>query len=168
MKVTSAQANKLLRQLSDELSTLESREQNTRSFVAATSEDIESVRPEYDYSDTQEKIITLETKIRALKHAINTFNTTTVVPDFDMTIDMMLVYLPQLTHRKSRLARLKNALPKERVDSYSRNSALIEYRYSNYPIEKANEDYLAVVDELSRAQTALDYVNSTVTFDLDI
>ena len=64
MKVTSAQASKMLRQLADELSTLKSLEQNTYSFVAATSEDIESARPEYDYSDTQEKIIALESKIR--------------------------------------------------------------------------------------------------------
>lgn len=168
MKVTSAQANKLLRQLSDELNTLETREQNTRSFVAATSEDIESVRPEYDYSDTQEKIITLETKIRALKHAINTFNTTTVIPDFDMTIDMMLVYLPQLTRRKSKLDRMKNMLPKERESHSSRGTQLIEYRYANFDIEQVKADYAVVSNLLSRAQTALDYANNTVEFDLEI
>ena len=168
MKVTSAQANKLLRQLSDELSTLETREQNTRSFVAATSEDIESVRPEYDYSDTQEKIIALETKIRALKHAINTFNTITVIPDFNMTIDMMLVYLPQLTRRKSKLDRMKNMLPKERESHSSRGTQLIEYRYANFDIEQVKADYAVVSDLLSRAQTALDYANNTVEFDLEI
>lgn len=168
MKMTSAQASKLLRQFSDELNTLESREQNTRSFVAATSEDIESVRPDYDYSDTQEKMVALEDKICAVKHAINTFNTTTVIPDFDMTIDMMLVYLPQLTRRKSKLARMKNMLPKERESHSARGTQLIEYRYANFDIEQVNADYDIVSDLLARAQTALDYVNNTVEFDLEI
>lgn len=168
MKMTSSQANKLIRQLGDELKTLEAREAKTRTFVAATVEDIESVRPEYDYDATQEAIIALENKIRKVKHTLNVFNTTTVVPGFDMTIDMMLIYLPQLSHRKSRLAHMKDAMPKERKEGYSRSSTIIEYSYANYDIDKATADFLAVSDELARAQTALDLVNSTVEFELDI
>ena len=168
MKMTSSQANKLIRQLSDDLSTLESRERKTCEFLAANGEDIESVRPEYDYNATQEAIIALETKIRKAKHALSLFNATTMVPNFDMTIDMMLIYLPQLTHRKSRLDRMKNALPKVREVSSSRHSTLIDYRYANYDIDKANADYLVVCDELARAQTALDLVNSTIEFELEI
>ncbi len=168
MKMTSSQAHKLIRQLGDELKTLEAREAKTRTFVAATVEDIESVRPEYDYDATQTAIIELQNKIRKVKHRLNVFNATTVVPGFDMTIDMMLVYMPQLTHRKSRLAHMKTAMPKERMEGcYSRSSSIIEYSYANYDIDKANADYLAVSDELARAQTALDLINSTVEFELD-
>ena len=85
MKMTSSQVNKLIRQFGDELKTLEAREAKTRTFVAATVEDIESVRPEYDYDATQEAIIALETKIRKAKHALNLFNAETMVPGFDMT-----------------------------------------------------------------------------------
>ena len=164
MKMTSSQANKLIRQLSDDLSTLESRERKTCEFLAANGEDIESVRPEYDYETTQAAIIELENKIRMVKHALSLFNATTMVPNFDM----MLIYLPQLTHRKSRLDRMKNALPKVREVSSSRHSTLIDYRYANYDIDKANADYLVVCDELARAQTALDLVNSTIEFELEI
>ena len=167
MKMTSSQANKLIRQLGDELKTLEAREAKTRTFVAATVEDIESVRPEYDYDATQAAIIELENKIRKAKHALNMFNAETVVPGFDMAIDMMLIYLPQLTLRKRRLAHMKAAMPKERKEGYSRSSTIIEYSYANYDIDKANADYLAVSDELARAQTALDLINSTVEFELD-
>ena len=166
MKMTSAQVNKLIRQLSDELKAIEARETNTRSFVAATSENIESVRPEYDYAATQTAIIELENKIRKAKHALNVFNAATVIPEFDMTIDMMLVYLPQLTHRRNRLARMKDVLPKVRENKY--DASFIDYRYANYDIDKANEDYLAADAELTRAQIALDLVNSTVEFELDI
>ena len=49
MRVTSAQAAKLLRQLNDELRALQLKEVNSSSFVAAIQEDIESVRPVYNF-----------------------------------------------------------------------------------------------------------------------
>lgn len=49
MLVTSAQAAKLLRQLNDELRALQLKEANSSSFVAAIQEDIESVRPVYNF-----------------------------------------------------------------------------------------------------------------------
>ena len=79
----------------------------------------------------------------------------------------MLVYIPQLTARKNKLERMRSRLPRERVqDSYSRNSALVEYEYSNYDIQQAEADYNKVADELARAQNALDQVNATVSFEV--
>ena len=92
MKYTSAQANKLLKKLNDEYSALLDKEQRSRDFRAAMGEDIESVRPAYDYAKTQARLEELEGAIRRLKHAINCFNTTQVVDGFGITIDEMLVY----------------------------------------------------------------------------
>lgn len=81
----------------------------------------------------------------------------------------MLVYIPQLTARKNKLERMRSRLPRERVqDSYSRNSTLVEYEYSNYDIQKVAADYSSVADELARAQNALDQVNATVTLEVVI
>ena len=64
---------------------------------------------------------------------------------------------------------MRSRLPRERVqDSYSRNSTLVEYEYSNYDIQKVAADYSSVADELARAQNALDQVNATVTFEVVI
>jgi hypothetical protein len=52
MKYTSAQANKLLKKLNDEYSALLDKEQRSRDFRAAMGEDVESVRPAYDYAET--------------------------------------------------------------------------------------------------------------------
>lgn len=112
MKMTSAQAAKLLRQLNEELRTLQKRENNTRSFCASLGEDVESVRPEYDYAAMQEAQSQVEAKIRHLKHALNCFNASTVIPEFNMTIDEMLIYLPQLTRRMEKLSAMKDVLPK--------------------------------------------------------
>lgn len=95
---------------------------------------------------------------------INQFDLTQVVPDFDMTIDQMLVYIPQLTARKKKLDHMRSNLPKERITSFSSN--FVEYNYSNYDIEQAEADYEKAADELARAQTALDTVNTTVEFEV--
>ncbi|MDO4863652.1 MAG: hypothetical protein Q4A05_05735 [Ruminococcus sp.] len=169
MKMTSAQAAKLLRQLNDELRTLQYREENTRSFLAALGEDPESVRPDYDYAASQEQQNEVEAKIRKLKHTMNVFNSTTVIPEYGITIDEMLVYLPQLSRRSMVLSQMKNALPKVRESAgYSRGNTVIDYRYANYDIEQVNKDYLAVSEELAKAQTALDYINNTVEMDIDV
>ncbi len=169
MKATSAEAAKILRQLRDELSAVLHREANTRSFLAALGEDVESARPEYDYAEAQAAILVLEEKIRKVKHAINVFNTVTQVPGFDMTIDEMLVYLPQLSERVSKLAAMKDALPKARESTgYSRTGNVIDYRYANYDIRQAQADYTAAAELLARAQTALDLVNSTAQLELPV
>lgn len=122
MKYTSAQANKLLKKLNDEYSALLDKEQRSRDFRAAMGEDIESVRPAYDYAKTQARLEELEGAIRRLKHAINRFNTTQVVDGFGITIDEMLVYIPQLTKRKSKLLEMKAGCPKSALKSSTAGS----------------------------------------------
>lgn len=169
MLVTSAQAAKLLRQLNDELQTLQLREANTRSFVAAIQEDIESVRPEYNFKEMRDAQAEVEKKIRKVKHALNVFNTVTLVPNFDITIDEMLVYLPQLSRQCETLSKMREAMPKVRVSTgYSSSSPIIDYRYANYDIEEVSRCYTEVSDTLAKAQTSLDLVNNTVEFEIDI
>ena len=48
------------------------------------------------------------------------------------------------------------------------NSAVIEYTYANYSVEEAKALADAASDELARAQTALDKVNSTETMEIDL
>lgn len=86
-----------------------------------------------------------------------------------MTIDQMLVYIPQLTARKNKLNRLRSRLPKERVQGgMSQMSGIVEYEYSNYDIKQAETDYTAVSDELAKAQNALDAINASVAFSVEI
>ena len=166
MKYTSAEANKLLKKLNDEYAALLEKERRSRDFRAAMGEDVASVRPAYDYAKTQARLAELEENIRRIKHAVNCFNTTQLVDGFDMTIDEMLVYIPQLTKRKSKLLEMKSKLPKERVEEqYGRQSNIIDYTYTNYDLAAVEADYEKVVDELSRAQLALDAVNQRESFE---
>lgn len=169
MKYTSSEANKLLRKLNEERNALIDKEQKSSVFLAAMGEDPESVRPEYDYMNTQRALDHLDRKIRLVKHAINVFNMEHQVPGFDMSVDQMLVYIPQLTARKQKLGQMKSRLPKQREmrDSYGRTSNIIDYSYANYDIKQAEADYASAADELARAQTALDVLNNTETMEIE-
>lgn len=166
MLVTSAEANKKLRQLKEEESNIITAAKKAATFSAAVGENIESLRPEFDYDEYIEKYINIEAEIRNLKHKINMFNTTTKVPGFDMTIDMMLIYIPFLNSMKQEAYEMMSRLPKERKDSRYNSSPIIDYTITNYPIEKAAETFNKVSEELSNAQLALDTVNTTVRFEI--
>ena len=169
MKVTSAQASKMLKKLQIEYNDLLRLEDKTSTFLAAVGEDVESVRPAYSYEETREKATKLASDIRKIKHAINIFNTVTVLPGFNMTIDEALVFIPQLTAKIGRLNGMKSVLPKERQEIYGRSSTnLIDYKYANYDIAKAESDFYQANDTLARVQLALDSVNNSELFEIDI
>ncbi|MDE7222561.1 MAG: hypothetical protein K2O34_02115 [Acetatifactor sp.] len=169
MHMTSAEAAKLLRKLNEELDNVLLMEQRSKEFSAAMEEDVESVRPAYDYAQVQERIGGLEERIRQVKHVINVFNLSQEVPGFGMTIDQMLVYIPQLNRRKAKLALMQQRLPKQRDRvSYGSRSQIIDYSYANYDIEAVRADYEKTAEELSRAQTALDLVNTTAKLEIPV
>lgn len=165
MKYTSAEAAKLLRGLNEELALVMNSEKASKEFVAAISEDVESVRPEYNFSNTQKEIERLQQEIRKVKHAINVFNTTTVIPELNMTIDEALVYIPQLSAHKNKLAMMRNRLAKTREYNHSYGN-IIEYNYANYDVKEADAEFKRVSDLLAKAQTALDVVNNSITFEI--
>lgn len=170
MTYTSAQASKLLRKLNDQYTLLLQKEEQSSTFLAAMGEDVESVRPPYDYAATQAQLEKLEEQIRIVKHAINLFNTTHTVPGFDMTIDQMLVYIPQLTQKRAKLHRMQGRLAKSRepVSAYTRGGNIIDYWYTNYDVQVAEADFAAVCEQLAKAQTALDLVNNTETMEINL
>lgn len=166
MTYTSAEAAKLLSKLQQERDVVTTQENNAKTFLASVGEDAESVRPAYDYEATKEQLDALDAKIRRVKHAINVFNTTAVIPAFGMTVDEMLVYLPQLSARKAKLKSMANVLPKTRYKNYERSN-VIDYQYANYDIDAVRADLDAVTEELSRAQLALDSVNHTAVLEIE-
>ena len=167
MKLTSAQAAKLMRRLKEEKELLNAEEKSSKEFVAAIQEDVEAVRPAYNFHEMQERLDALNTRMRRLKHAVNMFNSTHIVDGFDMTIDEMLVYLPQLGTRKERLTQMSKMLPRQRKDNEYRSSPTIEYIYANYDIAEAKRELDRISDLYARAQTALDVVNNRDTFDFE-
>ncbi|MBQ8972245.1 MAG: hypothetical protein IJ074_04120 [Clostridia bacterium] len=169
MKLTSSQVVKLQRRLNEEYDTIIADEKESRSFIAAIQENLEEARPLYDFAATQKKLDALDRRIRTVKHAVNVFNTTHKVPDFNMTIDEVLVYLPQLTRKKEKLLKMSRRLEKQRIDSgYGSSSSNIEYDYANYSVQAAKDLLSEVSETLSRLQTALDIVNNQETMEIEL
>lgn len=169
MRYTSAEANKLLKSLEDERAKMCMKENQSSVFTCATQENPDEVRPEYGFLETQCEISEIESKIRKVKHAISVFNITHEVPGFGMTIDQMLVFIPQLSARKRVLSGMAERLPKARKQSrYGEKSNFIEYEYANYNTEEAGKYYRQISDYLSAAQVALDKLNHSDTMEIDI
>lgn len=167
MQYTSAEANKLLRKLRDEEMFIRNHEKFASSFNAALGEDVESVRPDYDFAKTEKDLMEVQRKIRAVKHAVNVFNTTTMVGD--MTIDEVLVLLPQLKSRMEELSLMAMAQPKERTRTYgSGTSTVIDYRYANYDVPAVKAEYDRVREEISLLQLELDKVNTTSKMEINL
>ena len=167
MQYTSSEANKLLKTLESKRDSIVSREKKAANFALASGEKIAEVKPHYDFRKTQDEIASLNKKIRKVKHAINTFNVSHAVPGFeDMTIDQVLVYLPQLTERVNKLRNMAEALPRERIESFRVN--IVEYMIANYDIEEVEKEYDKARAELNALQLALDSVNSTEKMEIDV
>ncbi len=167
MEITSAKAAKMLRRLNEEHEALMTKEAKSSSYTAVLGENAEEYRPDYAFEAMQEDLEAVEEKIRKLKHAISRFNIGHEIEEFGMHIDEMLVYIPQLSARKDKLEEMAERLPREREYTYG-NSNIAEYRYANYDISSAEKAYAECAELLARAQNALDRVNNTVTFEVDL
>ena len=169
MFYTPAEANKLVKKIEVAIGRLLIKEDKSATFNAASGEDVESLRPQYSFEETQAEMESLYEKLRKVKHAINVFNTTHELPGFDgVTIDQALVYIPQLKTRASKLKVMADRLPKERCDAYTLRSNIIDYEYANYDIDAATEAYNEYLDKLAAMQLALDTVNSTEKIEIDV
>lgn len=164
MLYTSNEANKLLRQYKEDLDSLFLKESRSCKYVASIDEDPKNNKPYYDLETTHLTILAMQKDIRTIKHAINVFNTTTPVGNTGMTIDEVLVALPQWNYRLRALKNMINVLPKTRLSS----SKFIEYEYANYDIEEAKVEYNALLARVMDTQKALDSVNNTIKFEIDI
>ena len=164
MKLSSAMANKMIKQLMEDKEALirEERETCTTSYTEGEAAVDEK---EYDFQDTQRKIADIDDRVMALRHAINMFNTTTPLPGLNMTIDQALVRMAMLNEHKSRLRSMKQTKPFSRRVVYS---GVIEYTRTNYSEQDAQKEYNRVSDELTKIQLALDKANLLGQFEVDI
>ena len=167
MLYTSAEADKLLKKLRTEEEFILNKESQSSFFNAAVGEDVESVRPDYDFEESTLKLDIIRQKIRKVKHAINMFNVTTKIDD--MTIDEVLVLLPQLRSRVATLASMASAQPKVRVRAYgSGTTSIVDYKYANFDVAAVKREFDCVSEKLAHLQVELDKVNSTEMFDIDM
>ena len=164
-KVSPIEVTNRINALKEELKDLEEYEKKSSSFFVNLGQDKESLRPSYDFEETQKRYLELTQEVIKLKHTLNVFNTSTIVPDFNMTVDQMLIYLPMLRGRKQTLQKMKD----EPMNGLSSRVTYrgVNYTYSNYSVQKVTEDYRRIAEEYSKARTALDFINVTGEIGVD-
>lgn len=169
-KITSAYANKMLRNLEEEKAFWLNKEQTSSSYVVANNE--EPVIPEYDYMEVATAIEEIDEKMSIIKHALNVANATAKVPvgDKEMSVDMILIKMAQLNRRKYVLDGMRMQLPKTREDQrgYSSRNAVPEYRYINYDLDLVKQEYERISKLIMDMQMALDKYNQTELFEVNI
>ena len=131
-KITSAYANKLIKQLEDDKSYWRNKERESDVYTAAITE--EPVIPEYDYEEVSKLIAEIDEKVCKLRHAINLANVTTtiMVGEKSMTVDAVLVRMSQLSNRKSVLDSMRKRLPQVRIQSFGGRLVMVSLIYMRF------------------------------------
>lgn len=169
MRMTSAEAGKLVKKLEERIGALLALEEKSAVFRVASGENEDLLRPAYDFTANQAELERLQENLRRVKHALNVFNTTHTLPGFGgMTVDQALIALPQLSARKTAMADFAARLPRERVKGYASQSNIIDYEVANYDVADAKAAYERLSDRLSALQLALDTVNHRETMEIDV
>lgn len=169
IKMTSAYANKLLKQLNEDKEFWLDQEKKSCLYTAAVGEN--PVIPEYDYATVAATLAEIDRKVCNIKHAINLANVTNQVEIGGQmfSVDTILVRMAQMNKRKNFLDFMRKQQPEMRVEQsvYSR-TATPEYRYINYDLELIKQEYEKYTLEIMNMQMALDRFNQTYEFEVDI
>lgn len=166
MQITSASANKILKQLNEEYRFL--LDQDMQQRVYPEIEGVAPIIPDYDITDATKQLIAITDKISRLKHALNIFNTTTMLPGHDYTIDEALVRMTFLSYQKSRLNAMRSIPEKRMISGRNSRNNQVEYELANFDPKEAENLYNIISEELSELQLSLDTVNSTEKFDIEL
>lgn len=170
MKMTSAYANKLLKQLDEEKAYLLSMEKSNCVYIAPSKE--EKPETEYDYAETQKKLEEINDKIVKIKHAINVsnINARIQIRDRSMTVDEILVRMAQLNKRKANLDEMRKKKEGEREgrNIFDAGTAVPEYKYLAFPMKQVREDYDRLSKEIMEMQLALDRHNQLDEFEVEM
>lgn len=172
MKLTSAQAHKLLKKLEEDKNLIIENEIRNRicssTIEKSTNKVIFSNKTEYSFSETEKELQKVISDIVKLRHAINVVNTTVeIATEYgNMTVDQILVMLPQLNDRQWKLKHMMSVMPKEsRLIGSTDN---IQVDVINYSIDDVKEAYAAISKKITDLQLALDKHNQTYEFEIEI
>lgn len=164
--LTPASTNKLLKQFKEKLNYLYGKEQKLSSYILITGE--EPVKPDYDLEAFRKNIGSIMDNTLILKHAVNTFNTSTLVGQTGLTVDQVLVKMAMLNREKEKMDAMRRVPAKEVRTSMRSNNAHVEYDVANFSPEMAERYYQQFDKEITALQLALDCLNNTASIKVDL
>lgn len=157
INMTVDSANKRIRLLTTERSRLLTEERTNMTYGYVQGE--EPYIPQYNFMETHKKLTAINDEILMLKHAVNVFNTTHIVPGTELTIDQALVRLPMLTDLKGKLENMMGIQPKTRRVLMGANAS--EFTVRNFDVDNVKTLYDDVSKEIITIQQGLSSINLT-------
>lgn len=171
MKLTSDAASKRLKMLQDQYDLLLQEESRSATMLRTLedyrrdkeSEDAKDPKDSFNFLEMQQHLRNLQIEIESLKHAINVFNSSAILPKHNITIDQALVRMAFLSKRKRTLREMQVTPDVARPGGYlARESS--DVVVCAFHQEDAKDMYRQVCDELYSLQQEINYVNVTAEF----
>lgn len=153
---------KTIADLKTERERLIGKDEKLRVLTVGVFEDVEKLRPDYDYDSFQKELDRLDETIRNLTAKAVTILATERVKEYhDMTILEMLLLLRDLKAKEQRLYTMTSHLEKERHST----EFAIEYEHVNYDISKVEEDLKKTREEIEKVRTFSDFFIHELSYD---
>ena len=139
------------------------KEREACTYRVMEGEEPSAKKPEYDYEETWDGIINEDYSVRLAKHSINSFSVSRFVPEYNMTLDELEMYLEDLDRREKTLWELKEARPMKRGIVKRR----VEYSFINYDPEQVRKDFMKLSDERSKVMSIISEIQESEEFQND-
>lgn len=136
-------------------------EKKVCSYRVMEGEDPSAKKPEYDYVETWNQLMEYDDSIRSVKHAINSFSVSRYVPEYDMTLDELEMYLEDLDRRFNTLKELGDAHPIKRTIV----NRSVRHTIANYDLKQARKDSERLDDECRKVRRIISEIKESEVFE---
>ncbi|MDY4798253.1 MAG: hypothetical protein SO157_02760 [Bullifex sp.] len=136
-------------------------EKKVCSYRVMEGEDSSAKKPEYDYEETWNQLMEFDDSIRSAKHTINSFSVSHYVPEYNMTLDELEMYLEDLDRRFNTLKELGAAHPIKRTIV----NRSVRHTIANYDLKQARKDCERLDDERRKVRSIISEIKESEAFE---
>lgn len=136
-------------------------EKKACSYRVMEGEDPSAKKPEYDYEETKNQLKEFDDSVRLAKHTINSFSVSRYVPEYNMTLDELEMYLEDLDRRFNTLKELGDAHPIKRTIV----NRSVRHTIANYDLKQARKDSERLDDERRKVRNIISEIKESEEFE---
>lgn len=118
-------------------------------------------KTKYDYKETLEELNEYDSSIRLAKHSINSFSVSRFIPEYNMTLDELEMYLEDLDRRFNTLKELGDAHPIKRTIV----NRSVRHTIANYDPKQARKDSERLDDERRKVRNIISEIKESEEFE---
>ena len=118
-------------------------------------------KTKYDYKETLEELNEYGSSIRLAKHSINSFSVSRFIPEYNMTLDELEMYLEDLDRRFNTLKELGDAHPIKRTIV----NRSVRHTIANYDLKQARKGSERLDDERRKVRNIISEIKKSEEFE---